>query len=279
MPRSLVDGKDEAELMANAHAMGEKMANYVTSIFLPPNELEYEKSYSSFLLLKKKRYAGYKFEPGLPPKLQIKGLEAGRRDYAPLLVDTQKKMLNILLLERDVQKACDFVKGVVHDLMNGKIPLEKLIMSKKLSRPPKDYKATAAHVNLALRLAVEAPETAPISGDRVDYVIYRSGSSKVSESACLPSEIGKFALDVEYYLEKQLKGPLMRILEKIVEKPEDLFAVTSIFKSGTGVMGNFVKTGKRKVDSVARVASTSQVQLKKKKPDLMQIFRNMTKHT
>lgn len=276
MPRSLVDGKDEAELMANAHAMGEKMAKYVTSIFLPPNELEYEKSYSSFLLLKKKRYAGYKFEPGLPPTLQIKGLEAARRDYAPLLVDTQKKMLNILLLERDVQKACDFVKGVVHDLMNGKIPLEKLVMSKKLSRPPKDYKAMAAHVNLAKRLAIEAPETAPISGDRVDYVIYRSGSSKVSESACLPSEIGKFALDVEYYLEKQLKNPLMRILEKIVEKPDDLFAVTSIFKSGTGAMGAFTKAGKRKADATS-AASTSQVRLKKTKPDLMQIFRNMTK--
>ena len=34
-----------------------------------------------------------------PPKLRIKGLEAARRDYAPLLVETKKKMLNIFAIE------------------------------------------------------------------------------------------------------------------------------------------------------------------------------------
>lgn len=244
MPRSLVDGKDELELMTNAHKMGEEMANYVTNIFLPPNELEYEKSYSSFLLLRKKRYAGHKYEPGHKPKLQIKGLEAARRDYAPLLVKTQKKMLDILLLERDIQKACNYVSGVVHDLNNNKIPLELLVMSKKLSRAPEDYKATAAHVNLALRLAKEKPETAPVSGDRVDFIIYNSGSDKVSESACLPSEIesGKYTIDTSYYMEKQLKGPLLRILERVVDKPKELFTCQSIFKPScsSGIMATFL---------------------------------------
>lgn len=262
MPRSLVDGKDELELMTNAHKMGEKMADYITDIFLPPNELEYEKSYSSFLLLRKKRYAGHKFEPGHKPKLQIKGLEAARRDYAPLLVETQKKMLNILLLERDIQKACDYVSQVVFDLMNDKIPIEKLVMSKKLSRAPEQYKAMAAHVNLALRLAKETPDTAPIAGDRVDYVIYNSTSSKVSESACLPSEIesGKYSIDVNYYMEKQLKGPLLRVLEKVVDNPSDLFRCTSIFKpnKSVGMMASFL--GKRQMGK-----STHSVTLKKVK--------------
>jgi DNA polymerase delta subunit 1 len=270
MPRSLVDGKDEKELMENAHKTGTEMADYVTNIFLPPNELEYEKSYSSFLLLKKKRYAGHKYEPGHPPKLQIKGLEAARRDYAPLLVETQKKMLNILLLDRDIQKACDFVSKVVYDLMNNKTPLKKLIMSKKLSRDPKDYKAIAAHVNLALRLAKETPQTAPVSGDRVDFIIYNSGSSKVAESACLPSEIesGKYTIDVNYYMEKQLKGPLLRILEKVVSNPKQLFQCNSLFKQrcSAGIMASFL--GKRTYNT-----KTTQVQYKKmkqKKPSIQQ---------
>ena len=244
IPRCLVDGADETSLMENAHVFGEKMASEITDIFLPPNDLEYEKSYSSFLLLKKKRYAGHKFEPGHAPKLQIKGLEAARRDYAPLLVHTQKRMLNILLLERDIQKACDFVGKAVFDLMNGNTPVDMLVMSKKLSRPANKYKAIAAHVYLALRLMKESPEIAPVSGDRVDYVIYTSGSSKVSESACLPSEItsGKFSVDVQYYLEKQLKGPLMRILEKVVENPSQLFICNSIFKQSAqqGMMAAFL---------------------------------------
>lgn len=233
MPRSLVNGNDENELMANAHRMGEEMASYITDIFLPPNELEYEKSYSSFLLLCKKRYAGHKFEPGHKPSLQIKGLEAARRDYAPLLVETQKTMLNILLLERNVQKACDYVADTVYKLMNNQIPLEKFIMSKKLSKAPGDYNAPAAHVNLALRLTKENPDQAPVAGDRVDFVIFNSSSPKVSHSACLPSEImsEKYTINVNYYLDKQLRGPLLRILEKVVDNPRDLFKCTSIFKA------------------------------------------------
>ena len=232
MPRTLVDGKTELELMEKAHEMGTIMADYITNIFLYPNELEYEKSYSSFLLLKKKRYAGHKYEPGHKPKLQIKGLEAARRDYAPLLVKTQKEMLNILLLERDKMKAIQYVKDVVEKLMLNKVPLELLVMSKKLSRPPKDYKATAAHVNLALRLEKENPEEAPVAGDRVDYVIYCGNSSKTSECACLPAEIssGKYQVDRDYYLEKQLKGPLLRILEKVVKNPSEVFQCKIIFK-------------------------------------------------
>jgi serine/threonine protein kinase len=76
------------------------------------------------------------WETGHPPKLQIKGLEAARRDYAPLLVTTQMKMLNILLLDGDRKKAIEYVKGVVKDLMSNKVPLEMLVMSKKLSRAP-----------------------------------------------------------------------------------------------------------------------------------------------
>lgn len=248
MPPTLVQGKDEEELMEKAHKKGTEMADYITNIFLPPNELEYEKSYSSFLLLKKKRYAGHKYEPGHPPKLQIKGLEAARRDYAPLLVKTQKKMLNILLLERDKEKAMTYVKGVVSDLMSNKIPLDMLVMSKKLSRAPKDYKAMAAHVNLALRLEKENPEEAPVAGDRVDYVIYCGNSSKTSECACLPSEIssGKYEVDRNYYLDKQLKGPLLRILAKVVNDPTEVFKCNVIFKSRltTGFMASFLRKRK-----------------------------------
>ena len=123
-------------------------------------------------------------------------------------------------------------------------------MSKKLSREPKDYKAMAAHVNLALRLEKETPTEAPVAGDRVDYIIYNGTSSKTSECACLPKEIesGKYTVDVKYYMEKQLKGPLLRILEKVVKKPEEVFLCNTIFKHSikkSGIMASFL--GKRKI--------------------------------
>ena len=132
----------------------------------------------------------------------IKGLESVRRDFAPLLVDTQKKVLNAIVKEQNVPKACAIIKDVVKRLKMNKIPIELLIMSKKLSRAVEDYKAKAPHVELTKRLMLENPSKAPVSGDRVPYVIY-TGPGNSSDRACTPEEIksGKFIIDREYYLQ------------------------------------------------------------------------------
>ena len=229
MPRSLVDGRNREELVENAHKMGEIMANYVTKFFLKPVFLEYEKTYCPYLLLKKKRYAGYKFEPGLPPKLHLKGIEAVRRDFAPLLVQTQKKLLNALIIEQDKQKGLDMIHQTVKDLFMDKLPLEMFIMSKKLSRDPKDYKSKGPHVLLAIKLGRRDPMMAPVAGDRVEYVIY-AGSQMLSERACLPKDItnGRHMVDLKYYFEKQLRTPMLRLLGKVVDNPEQYFRTKRI---------------------------------------------------
>ncbi|MAJ82129.1 MAG: hypothetical protein CMF41_04360 [Legionellales bacterium] len=246
MPRSLVDGKTKEELINNAHKMGEVMADYVTQFFLPPVFLEYEKTYSPYLLLKKKRYAGLKFEPGLPPKLHLKGIEAVRRDFAPLLVDTQKKLLNAVIIDGDIKKGCDIVHNTVKDLYKDKIPLNMFTMTKKLSRPPEEYTAKAPHVELALKLAKKDPVMAPVAGDRVEFVIY-AGSAMISKRACVPKDItdGKYMVDREYYMNKQLKTPLLRILERIVKNPKDLFKVNAIKKRPPTGSNPFAKWRKK----------------------------------
>jgi len=273
MPRSLVDGKNTEELMSNAHKMGEEMANHVTKIFLEPNELEYEKSYSTFLLLKKKRYSGYKYEPGLPPKIQIKGLECARRDYAPITVETQKRVLKALIEHQSTDEALRIVDETVQKLYMNDVPLEMLIMSKKLSRPPEQYKAKAAHVQLTIRLTKNNPSTAPVSGDRVQYVIY-AGSGGTSDRACTPDEIknGKFVVDINYYLTKQLQPPLMRILERVIDNPEQLFKCRSIFKTTpTGIFSSWISGNKRK--SIKYVP----VQRKRKKIEIVKDIANFFK--
>ena len=113
-------------------------------------ELEFEKVYLPFLLLKKKRYCGKKYEEG-HVKIDMKGLECVRRDFCPLLVDTQKKMLKTLMNTMDTQKSCEIVQMAIQDLMMNKIPLAKLTMSKKLSRSPEEYKVKAVHVHFGKR--------------------------------------------------------------------------------------------------------------------------------
>ncbi len=250
MPRSLVDGKTREELVENAHKMGEIMAEHVTKQFLKPVFLEYEKTYCPYLLLKKKRYAGYKYEPGVPAKLHLKGIEAVRRDFAPLLVDTQKKLLNALIIEQNVQKGCDIIHQTVKDLFKDKLPLKMFIMSKKLSRDPNDYTSKAPHVELALKLAKKDPNSAPVSGDRVEYVIF-VGSQMMSKRACLPKDIldGKKMVDLKYYFEKQLRIPMLRILKMVkqIKNPEQYFKVTSFKKrapTGKNMFASWVKKPK-----------------------------------
>ena len=245
MPKTLVDGATKEELINNAHNMGEIMAEYVTKQFLKPVFLEYEKTYSPYLLLKKKRYVGMKFEPGLPPKLHMKGIEAVRRDFAPLLVHTQKKFLDYLIKQEDKKKACEYVRNVVQDLFKDRLPLEQFIMSKKLSQDPSEYKSKAAHVELAIRMAKIDKTTAPLAGDRVQYVIH-SGSALISKRACVPADVesGKRMIDRNYYYEKQLRIPLLRLMGPVVRNAESYFKVTSIKKrapSGKNIFASWTK--------------------------------------
>ena len=49
-------------------------------------------------------------------------------------------------------------------------------------------------------------------------------------------------------MEKQLKGPLLRILQKVVDNPKELFTCQSIFKPSctSGIMSSFLNITKRK---------------------------------
>lgn len=279
MPEKMVYGDTDEEIMNKAHEVGEMMGEYVTKIFIPPIFLEYEKTYKPYLLLKKKRYAGLKAEPGLPTKLHIKGLESVRRDFAPLTVDTQKRVLNALIIDQDEQKACDIVADVVYKLNMNEIPLDMLIMSKKLSRPVDEYKAKAPHVELTKRLMRENPDIAPVSGDRVPFVIF-SGSGGSSDRACTPEEItsGKYIIDRSYYLENQLKKPLLRILERVVKDPEQLFKCRSIFQnkiSKTNIFSKWVKSsGEKRSKVVTKGIMMETKGNKKTQMDISNFFKS-----
>jgi len=272
LPRSLCDGPTAEATVKRAEEIGREMGEYVDSHFLRPVELEFEKIYLPFLLLKKKRYCGKKYEEG-HVKIDMKGVECVRRDFCPLLVKTQKEMLSILMNTMDVEKACQVVSKSIQDLACNRVPLELLTMSKKLSRSPHEYKAMAAHVNLAMRINKERGEQHGfVAGDRVPYVIAKGSSYKMSENAVLPEEItsGKYNVDIDYYREKQLIRPLTRILEKLCDNPKTLFMYNKIVKPKiTGIFSSWVK--KRKPENNTPVEHRKIIK-KKNKVTLFNFF-------
>ena len=259
------------------------MGKFCTKAFLPPNDLEYEKFYYPILLKGKKRYAGHKFEPGLAPKLDVKGFECIRRDFAPIVNKTQKRVLELLCKEGNVQGAIDYTRNVVVELLQNKVPLELLTMSKQLTRRPCDYKNPSAHVNLAQKLIDTQPaHIAPKPGDRIEYCIRpRSRGEKTADLAITPEEVrnGTYVVDTRWILSNQLRQPMQRIFEMVMQNSNSIFEVKSIknvHSVANKMMSNFVtnttRTKKRKVSE----RPIQIVKLKKSKTtmDLASFFQN-----
>lgn len=231
IPASMCDTNcSQEELIAKVDKIGDEMGKFCTQAFLPPNDLEYEKFYYPILLKGKKRYAGHKFEPGLAPKLDVKGFECVRRDFAPIVSKTQKSILIKLCKENDVQGAINLAREIVVRLLHNNVPIEDLTMSKQLTRRPEDYKTPAPHTELAKRLQREQPaHIAPKTGDRIDFLI-RPGykGEKTCMRAVTPEDVreGRESADTRWYLSNQLQQPLQRIFEMIMDNSSDIFEVS-----------------------------------------------------
>jgi DNA polymerase delta subunit 1 len=94
------------EDLAEAMRLGEEAATYVSSKFIKPIKLEFEKVYFPYLLINKKRYAGlYWTNPEKYDKMDTKGIETVRRDNCRLVQNVIETVLRMILIDRDVQGA------------------------------------------------------------------------------------------------------------------------------------------------------------------------------
>jgi DNA polymerase delta subunit 1 len=92
--------------LAEAMKLGEEAAAYVSSKFIKPIKLEFEKVYFPYLLINKKRYAGlYWTNPDKYDKMDTKGIETVRRDNCRLVQNVIETVLRMILIDRDVQGA------------------------------------------------------------------------------------------------------------------------------------------------------------------------------
>jgi len=239
-----------------ATRLSEEASSVCSAAFPPPVRLEFEKVYRPFLLMAKKRYAGLAFaSPGKAPALETKGIETVRRDWCDLVRQGLDQTLHRLLREDGAdgsQDAITYVRGLCDDLRQNKIDFRSLVISKSLGR--NEYAAKAPHVEVAEKLRKRDPQSAPRLGDRVSYLVLAGAAkSKVYERAEDPIYALEHELpvDAEYYLENQLKQPLIRVFEQVcgdVQKAESaLFGggagqkVVLSVSTSKGGMGKFMK--------------------------------------
>uniref|UniRef100_A0A1B0B962 DNA polymerase n=1 Tax=Glossina palpalis gambiensis TaxID=67801 RepID=A0A1B0B962_9MUSC len=198
--------------------LGREAAELVSSKFVSPIKLEFEKVYFPYLLINKKRYAGLYFtRPDTYDKMDCKGIETVRRDNSPLVANLMNTCLQKLLIERNPDGAVDYAKQIISDLLCNRIDISQLVITKELTKT--DYAAKQAHVELAAKMKKRDPGTAPKLGDRVPYVII---SAPKNTPAYQKAEDPLYVLencipiDANYYLDQQLSKPLLRIFEPIL---------------------------------------------------------------
>ena len=163
----------------------------------------------------KKRYALLD-EKG---NLLIRGLEAVRKDWCKLAKDLQRKVLEFVLKEENIEKAKKYVRKIIDDLKKGKVDLKDLVIYEQLTKPIEEYKSLSPHLACAKKMREKGEEVEP--GTIIIFVISKKGET-ISEKA-IPFEWASLTdIDTDYYIHHQIIPAALRILAVFDIKEEDL---------------------------------------------------------
>lgn len=203
-----------------------------TRFLKPPMELSYEKTLMPFILLKKKRYVGMLYETDpRKGKLKYMGLSIKRRDSCDYLKDVYGGILNILMKENDIMKSVEFLHKCLEELVAGRVPMDKLMITRALSSYYKNPQ-TIAHRVLADRIGKRDPGNKPKPGDRIKFVFFENPAAKLQgDKIEIPEFIveEKLKIDYAHYITRQLMKPLQQLyglgLEQIWENQKKPLAI------------------------------------------------------
>jgi DNA polymerase elongation subunit (family B) len=214
-----IRGKDALEITIELA----QEAGHLASKFLKgPHDLEYEKTFMPFCLLSKKRYVGmlYEHDPDKGKRKEM-GIVLKRRDNAPIVKDIYGGIIDILMKEKDIVKAKEFLRHCLKNIVEEKYPIEKLIITKSLRSGYKNPQQIA-HKVLADRITARDPGNKPGPGDRIPFVYIHNADKKAlqGEKIETPSFIrdNKIKIDYSFYITNQIMKPVQQVFALVLEK-------------------------------------------------------------
>lgn len=228
---------DTDSLMVNPHTKdidetfnaGTEIEGIVNKALEGKVQMKIESIFKTLLILSKKRYTGLsckKMNGEWKGEIIMKGIETVRRDWCNLVEETLYTVIEIILKEQDTKKAFEYVKSILTKLEKNQIDIEKLVITKSISKSLKEYKGVQPHIELLKKIRKRSPASAPGVGDRIGYVITK-GTQLMSNRAEDPDYIKEKGLkiDPKYYIESQLLPPLERVFEALGIGKSELIGV------------------------------------------------------
>lgn len=184
----------------------------------------YEKTFYPFILFCRKRYVGMKYEED-PTKCYraSMGIVLRRRDNAPVVKDVYGGALDILLKDKDVKKAANFVKEMLIRVVRGDFPIDKFAITKQLRDDYKDP-TRIAHRVLADRMTSRDPGNAPNVGDRLKFVYIQTTDKRLQGDKIENIEYvkeKKLSIDTMHYVTNQIQNPVAQLFALCINQMDD----------------------------------------------------------
>jgi DNA polymerase elongation subunit (family B) len=202
-------------------ALAQEAGALATKFLKPPHDLEYEKTFLPFCLLSKKRYVGmlYEFDPTKGKRKEM-GIVLKRRDNAPIVKDVYGGIIDILMKQKDVALSMEFLRNLLTQMVEERVPMEKLIITKQL-RSIYKKPMQIAHNVLAQRIGVRNPGNKPSPGDRIAFVYIHAPDKKLQgDKIETPTYIREHNLKVDYgfYISNQIMKPVVQVYALVLEQ-------------------------------------------------------------
>lgn len=206
-----------------------------------PQVLEYEKTFDPFILLSKKRYVGNLYEVD-PDKFKRKsmGIVLKRRDNAPIVKIVYGGIIDLIMGGKPIKDVVNWTRKMLREFIQGKYPLDTLIISKTLSSYYKEPDRIA-HKVLADRMAERDPGNKPQVNDRIPFIYIDVTGTKAATSKLQGDKIehpdyiiqNKLKPDYEHYITNQIMKPVSQIfglcLEEISGFSKDIIEFDNIY--------------------------------------------------
>lgn len=252
------------QVNAFLYLISNKLCDELTARFRYPVIMEFENMADQVWMGWVKKHYCYRFwkeeDPSKVKYIKITGMPVKKREWSPW---TRNVLMGVTkcIMDGKLDEIKPFIESNLNDLILGKVPLRKLMVSK-------GYKNKAAYkhfrqVHLQVMLKIEERERWPVKEKSRVYFVVIKGNDKLY----MRSETPDFAveheleLDMEYYLKNQFEKPM----RKLMTYHPELFDFEKLFKRymarlkmRTGNMGNvidFNNSTKKKLDPEKAIAN------------------------